>query len=136
LTHLGRCNNTKNISKFQYNFQFWFYLIFIWKMIQIIDSFHTIAPNYLKSSRCTPTHYQYKALCEMILLLIESFSKIPKAQCEASWYTNLHEMIVLLIERFSKIPRAWCEALWFGRSQCDKQNKLPCLINRVLICTQ
>jgi hypothetical protein len=34
LTHQKLSNNTHNTPKFQYNFQFWFYLIFIEKMIQ------------------------------------------------------------------------------------------------------
>jgi hypothetical protein len=36
----------------------------------------------------------------------------------------------LVIESFPKIPRVQHEAPWFGRSQPDKQNKLPCYIDR------
>jgi len=31
---------------------------FHWKLYSIINSFHTIAPNNLKSSQCTPTHWE------------------------------------------------------------------------------
>ncbi len=34
LTHWGLSNNTKSVPKFHYSFQFWFYLIFIEKMVQ------------------------------------------------------------------------------------------------------
>jgi hypothetical protein len=36
----------------------------------------------------------------------------------------------LVIESFPKISRVQHEAPWFGRSQRDKQNKLPCFIDR------
>ncbi len=58
LTHQGLSNNTKNTPKFQCSFQFLFYLIFIEKIVLIINSFHTIAQNSLKSSPCTPTHQE------------------------------------------------------------------------------
>jgi hypothetical protein len=35
-----------------------------------------------------------------------------------------------LFEGFPTVPRVWQEAAWFGRSQHDKQNKIPSLIDR------
>jgi hypothetical protein len=47
--------------------------------------------------------------------------KIPKpCQC------------TLLMEGFPTVPRGLWGPLWFGRSRCDKQNKLPSLIDRCL----
>ncbi len=41
-----------------------------------------------------------------------------------SQYTPTHRGL------FPAASRAWQEAIWFGRSQHDKQNKLPSFIDR------
>jgi hypothetical protein len=41
-----------------------------------------------------------------------------------SQYTPTHRGL------FPTAPRAWQQAVWFGRSQHDKQNKLPSFIDR------
>jgi aryl-phospho-beta-D-glucosidase BglC (GH1 family) len=65
-------DDTKNAPKFQYNFQFQFYLVFIEKNGSIINSFHTVNSNNLKQSQCT--------------LLIKSFLNILRAWHETLWW--------------------------------------------------